>query len=64
LTGGEDLWLALKLRNEALNPGTQLVHPTSLANMTDILLAPGHLRAAEAVVALSSTLVFISFLIY
>ena len=56
--------MTLKVRNHPLNPTAQLVHPSALANMTDILLAPGHLRAAEAFVALSSTLVFIISLIY
>ena len=64
MTGSEDLWLTLEVRNESLNPGTQLVHPTSLAKMAKVILAPGHLRIAEAVVDLSSKLVFICFLIY
>ena len=46
MTGSEDLWLTLEVRNESLNPGTQLVHPTSLAKMAKVILAPGHLRTA------------------
>ena len=40
------------------------MHPTSLAKMTDVILAPGHLNTAKALEDLSSTLDFICFLIY
>ncbi len=62
MTGGEDLRLAMKNGNEALNPGTQLVHPAPIAKVTEVLLAPGHLRTAEALVDLILSLAVISFL--
>ena len=56
MTGGEDLWLAMNIGNEALNPGAQLVHPASFAKVAKVILAPGHLHTAEALVYLSSML--------
>jgi len=62
LDGGEDLWLAINIGNEALNPGAQLMHPAPIANVTEVLLAPGHLRTAEALVDLIFRLDVISLL--
>jgi hypothetical protein len=62
LTGGEDLWLAMDIGNEALNPGAQLMHPASIAKVTEVLLAPGHLSTAKALVDLIFRLAVISFL--
>jgi hypothetical protein len=50
LTGGEDLRLALNIGNEALNPGAQLVHSAPLAKVAKVILSPGHLHTAEALV--------------
>ena len=55
MTGGEDLWLTLKIRNEALNPGTQLVHPTSLVKVT--LVSPPSLYMYTAVAVIEGGLV-------
>ena len=52
----------MKLGNEALNPGAQLVHTAPIANVTEVLLAPGHLSTAEALIDLSSKVAVISFL--
>ena len=52
----------MNIGNEALNPGAQLVHPAPIANVTEVLLAPGHLRTAEALVDLIFRLDVISLL--
>ncbi len=62
MTGGEDLRLAKNIGNEALNPGAQLMHPAPIAKVTEVLLAPGHLRTAEALVDLIFRLDVISLL--
>ena len=42
----------MKLGNEALNPGAQLVHPTPIAKVSLVALAPFCLNATEAIVDL------------
>jgi hypothetical protein len=62
LTGGEDLWLTLKIGNEALNPSAQLMHSTPLAKVAKVILAPGYLHTAEALVDLISMIAVINLL--
>ena len=50
MTGGEDLCLAAKLGNEALNPTAQLVHPAYLVKVTLISPLCLYMKAAVAVV--------------
>ncbi len=50
MTGGEDLCLAAKLGNEALNPTAQLVHTADLVNVTLISPLRLYMKAAVAVV--------------
>ena len=62
MAGGEDLSVASKIGNHPLNLGAQLVHPTSLANVFEVILVPVKLITAEALVDLSSKLDVINFL--
>ena len=52
----------MDIGNEALNPGAQFMHPAPIAEVTEVLLAPGHLSTAEALVDLIFRLAVISFL--
>ena len=52
----------MKLGNQALNLGAQLVHRANLANVFEVILVPVKFIAAEALVDLSSKLDFSSFL--
>ena len=62
MAGGEDLRVASKIGNHPLNLGAQHVHPTYLAKVFEVILAPVKLTAAEALVDLSSKLDVITFL--
>ena len=62
MAGGEDLRLASKIGNHSLNLGAQLVHPTYLANVFEVILVPVKLNTAEALVDLSFKLDIITFL--
>ena len=50
MTGGEDLWLASKLGNEALNPAAQLVHSATLVKVTLISPPCLYMKAAVAII--------------
>ena len=50
LTGGEDLWMTLKVRNHPLNPNAQLVHPAALVKVTLISPPCLYMHSAIAVV--------------
>ena len=50
MAGGEDLWVTLVIRNEALNPGTQLMNPTSFVKVTLISPSSLNMNTAEDVV--------------
>ena len=52
------------MRNETLNPGTQLMHPTPFAKVSEVILAPVNLNATEAFADLFSKLAVISFLMH
>ena len=56
LTSGEDLWLASKLGNEALNPAAQLVHSATLAKVAKVIHLPSHLSSAVAFIVLTFAL--------
>ena len=62
MAGGEDLSVASKIVNHPLNLVPQHMHPTSLAKVLEVILAPVELIAAEALVDLSTMLDVISFL--